>query len=128
MVWQRLNELCGSRDGARAAIALEGIARAICRHAERPVHYHQPPCPCFGNDERKVVELIAACQQRRWRLAASWARTLVCETGTGDLIEPAARLGGLLAEHGQFLPGDDAPRRNASASPPAFIAPPNQVH
>lgn len=118
MVWRRLTELCGSADGTRAVTALEGMIRAICRHADRPILYHQPPCPCLGDDERRLVELVAACQQRQWLKAASWARGLVGEDGIGELIAAAARLAGLLAAHGQLLPGNGAPSLSIEAPRP----------
>ncbi len=128
MVWRQLNELCGSADGARAAIALEGIVRAICRHADRPILYHQPPCPCLGDDERQLIELMAACQQHQWLNAARWARGFVGNDGAGDLIQSAARLAGLLAEHGQLLPGNFSSRGDVSIAETALAKPVGHLH
>lgn len=128
MVWLRLTELCGSEDGTRAVTALEGMVCAICRHADRPILYHQPYCPCLGDDEHKLVALIAACQQRQWLNASSWARGLVGEDGTGDLIGPASRLAGLLADHGQLLPGNSSSGDDVAAAKSTLATPIIRLH
>jgi hypothetical protein len=104
IAWRHLSDLCGSADGTRAVTALEGMVRAICLNAIRPIGYHQPHCPCIGEDERSLIELLAACQRRQWLNAASHAKHLVGDDGAGSLIASAARLAALLGEHGHHLP------------------------
>lgn len=104
IAWRHLSDLCGSADGTRAVTALEGMIRAICLNAIRPISYHQPHCPCIGEDERTLIELLGACQRRQWLNAANHAKRLVGDEGAGSLIETAARFATLLAEHGHHLP------------------------
>ena len=103
LAWQRLADLLGQDDGTHAVVALEALVRAVCRNARRTVAYHEPPCPCLGDDERDVLAIIAACQRAAWRSAAATAERLIEPDGVGDVIAAAARLARLLADHGQHL-------------------------
>jgi hypothetical protein len=104
LAWRHLREVLGDEDGKRAVSALEGVVRAICRHAHRPVTYHEPHCPCLGADEQRLVSLIAACQRGDWLLASGEAQQLVDAEGVGELIDAAARLARLLSAHRQDMP------------------------
>ena len=104
LVWRHLRDVLGSEDGTRAVSALESVVRVICRHARRPVIYHEPHCPCLGADEQRLVTLIAACQRGGWRLAAVQAQQLIDAEGVGELIDAAARLARLLSAHRQHMP------------------------
>jgi len=106
LAWQRLADVLGREDGTRAVVAIEALVRTLCRHARRPLNYHQPHCPCLGADERTVIGIIAECQRASWLNAARAAEGLVEPDGTGELIDAAARLARLFAEHGQHLPLD----------------------
>jgi len=106
LAWQRLSDLLGQEDGTRAVVALEAMVRVICRHALRPISYHEPPCPCIGADERRIMSVVAACQRSAWKAAASSAERLIDAEGTGELIGAAARIGTLFAEHDQHFPLD----------------------
>jgi hypothetical protein len=119
LAWQGLSDLLGNEDGTRAVCALESLVRVICRHARRPILYHEPACPRLGDDEHAVLDLIAACQRNAWRQAAARAERLIDPEGAGELIAAAARLAALLAARDQHLrlaaervarPAEPAPR------------------
>jgi len=83
--------LGGNREDARTAVnGLGGLLRTLATNPRRKMRFRPPACPVVAPDERAVLALITACQQKD----RVWVRSII-----GWLLTPAAQsLGALYAK------------------------------
>lgn len=91
-LWTGFAPDCGVAAARKAAGALAAFIRQLATHATRQISYHQPLCPCLGEDEQTLLRLIALTQRRDWHNASALARHYVHEDGIGDIIAATSRL------------------------------------
>ena len=97
-VWNAFTWAYGTRDGKLALTWFVRMINVIREHAGRTVHYHQPGCPCLGDDERAFLGLVGACRLGQAMTARASAEALVTAAGVGDLIGAAGQLALVLGQ------------------------------
>lgn len=109
-VWNAFIAEFGARDGKLALTWFVRMINALQAHAERPVRYHQPGCPCLGDDERQFLGVVAACRAGAALAARERAETLVPVDGAKDLLAAGGQLALIMAKvgHTASLPGEPA--------------------
>ncbi|HAM48155.1 MAG TPA: hypothetical protein DCO73_10480 [Alphaproteobacteria bacterium] len=121
-LWTSFAPDCGVAAARKAAGALAAFIRQLATHATRQISYHQPLCPCLGEDEHILLKLIALTQHRDWRNASALARHYVHEDGIGDIIAATSRLTVVLSGCRLELPINNSGHRVNEPSP-AYAAP-----
>lgn len=121
-LWTSFAPDCGVAAARKAAGALATFIRQLATHATRQISYHQPLCPCLGEDEHILLKLIALTQHRDWRNATALARHYVHEDGIGDIIAATSRLTVVLSGCRLELPINNASHRADELSP-TYAAP-----
>ncbi len=106
-VWNGFTAALGTRDGKQALTWFVRMINVIREHAGRTVRFHQPGCPCLGDDERAFLGLVAACRDGRALVARSHADSLVRPEGVCDLLGAAGQLALVLALPDPILDQDE---------------------
>ncbi len=104
VVWSDFLAEFGTKKGKLALVWFVRIINTLLNHAERSLGYHHPGCPCIGEDERRIIAVIAACQHGQALVARDTAIQIVAPDGVGDLIAASSQLGLLLSECRPSLP------------------------
>lgn len=106
--WNGFTQAYGTRDGKQALTWFVRMINVIRDHAGRTVRYHQPGCPCLGDDERAFLGVVAACRDGQALRARAEAEVLVRPDGIGDLLGAAGQLALVLGPVEHQGRGDDA--------------------
>jgi hypothetical protein len=101
-VWNTFICAYGTREGKQALTWFVRMINVIREYAGRTVRYHQPGCPCLGDDERAFLGVVGACRDGKAMVARRHAETLVDEAGVGDLIGAACQLALILGPVERF--------------------------
>ena len=91
-VWAQFTETYGTRNGKLALTWFVRMIGVLQAHAPRTIRYHQPGCPCVGDDERLFLSVITACQTGDAAGAGRAAQSLVVSGGVSDLVAAAGQL------------------------------------
>jgi len=116
-VWTAFHDAL-PRDRALGAVrASESLFRTIGLNARRTLHHHQPPCPCLGPDEARLLDLVGAAATADHRTAEALAGCLVRPEALAETLARARTLAdaiGPLTADGPTAGGqDDATSRPA---------------
>jgi len=90
--WNAFIQAYGTRQGKLALTWFVRMINVLREHSERTIGYHQPGCPCLGDDERAFVGVISACRAGSAVEARDLAASLVRAGGIGDLLGAAGQL------------------------------------
>lgn len=121
LVWREFKLAFGAAEAEPALAAFAGLFKHLMVYGIRPIHHHQPCCPCLGADEAWLIGFVASCQHGRWSEARTLAEAVVNPDGAGGLLESASRLADGMRKRSLALPwrGDlyaDAGPRAAGAT------------
>jgi hypothetical protein len=99
LVWHAFEGEMGESDGRAALADFARLVTAVQGHARRPLA-PMPPCfPVVVGDEACLVDLVAACQAGRFRLARERAARLVTDDRADMVVEAAGRLAAAMDRH-----------------------------
>jgi hypothetical protein len=104
LVWREFKRVFGASEAEPALAAFAGLFKQLMVYGTRPIHHHQPCCPCLGVDEAWLVGVVAACQHGRWSDARTLAEAVVDPDGAGGLLETASRLADGMRRRSLSLP------------------------
>ena len=90
--WNDFARHLGPERGRAAVSTLAAFVNVLRRDARRPIRYHQPCCPCVGEDETCVLRLVAAARDGHWLAAREACRSMVSDESIGELMAGAAEL------------------------------------
>jgi len=90
--WNAFIQAYGTRQGKLALTWFVRMINLLREHSDRTIGYHQPGCPCLGDDERAFVGVIAACRAGNALEARDLASFLIGADGVGDLLGAAGQL------------------------------------
>lgn len=108
-----LCDALGDRDGASAALLLEGYFLALARHHARPLERHALNCPCIGADEALLARVVEYAALNHLAAATAEAAAFIRPSGVAALLAAAAPLGRALLRM-RTAPSTDASARLAS--------------
>ena len=103
-VWNEFTRQFGAGAGKEALSGFAALMKGVQCYARRTLHYHQPCCPCLGDDEVSVMRLVAACQSQQLLRARSIAEWLVAPEAVGELLQGGTQLAHIMRKHALILP------------------------
>lgn len=121
LVWAEFNRQFGDQEGKTATAAFAGLIDVLRWRARRPIHHHQPCCPCLAADEICILVLVAAAQHGQRDLARAVAGWLVTPEAVGALADAGANLAHCMSQHGLALPERASRGTSAPAPQPRAV-------
>jgi len=113
-----VDQYMGEADRHEALALLSGLIDTIAGHANGPVSYHAPNCPCVGATEMWFLNFLRHCQAGDPERAAGLASRLVSSDGISTLTECGHRLSAVLTRNcirlGSSAQNDRSPTHPAS--------------
>lgn len=97
-VWNDATERFGEAKAHRVIGALDIYLTTVANHAMRPIQRHGCNCPCLGEDEAVLAEIVAGAGRQDGPLLRMLARALVNANGFTEVISAAVQMHEILCE------------------------------